>query len=157
MKKNNRKFISGTNWALAGLMSLLGFSACDIFKTGADEYGTPYAEFVVSGNVTDENGTALQGMGVIVSHAETAGQNAVEIRDTSFTKENGGFEYHYTGFPASMDIHMKFEDISAENARFEPDSAKVSFLRTELKGGKGWYEGKAEKTVNIVLKNRADE
>ena len=28
MKKLNRKLISGTNWALAGLLSLLGFSSC---------------------------------------------------------------------------------------------------------------------------------
>ena len=29
MKKFNRKLIRGTNWALAGILSLLGFSGCN--------------------------------------------------------------------------------------------------------------------------------
>ena len=29
MKKLNRKLIRSTNWALAGIMSLLGFSGCN--------------------------------------------------------------------------------------------------------------------------------
>lgn len=92
MKKLNRKFIRGTNWALAGLISLLGFSACsDDFKgepeptpdengivnngdnnNGNDdggavcEYGTPYAVFAVSGKVTDAQGNGLEGIRVVV-------------------------------------------------------------------------------------------
>ncbi|MDR2680658.1 MAG: radical SAM-associated putative lipoprotein, partial [Tannerella sp.] len=159
MKKFNRKFIKGTNWALAGLLSLLGFSSCDIINGGAEEYGTPYAEFVVSGKVTDSDNRGLQGIGVIVSKADhyqraTSGfipdRNIIthEILDTFRTKENGNFEYSYNGFPVndSINIFMKFEDLS-ENVRYEADSVKVTFFSSELKGGKGWYEGKAEKKI----------
>ncbi|MDR1525538.1 MAG: radical SAM-associated putative lipoprotein, partial [Tannerella sp.] len=170
MKKLNRKFIKGANWALAGLMSLLGFSSCGEIGgcAGKDdiqaEYGTPYAEFIVSGKVTDSDNRGkvtdsdnrgLQGISVIVSKADhhqraTSGfipdQNVItqEIQDTSYTKENGNFEYSYNGFPTndSINIHIKFEDLS-DNVRYEADSAKVTFFSSELKGGNGWYEGKA--------------
>ena len=43
MKKLNRKLIHGTNWVLAGILSLLGFSGCnEIFQM---EYGSPNADF----------------------------------------------------------------------------------------------------------------
>jgi hypothetical protein len=32
MKKNSFSLIKGMNWALAGLMSLLGFSSCDVIN-----------------------------------------------------------------------------------------------------------------------------
>ncbi|MDL2304152.1 radical SAM-associated putative lipoprotein [Bacteroides sp. OttesenSCG-928-D19] len=95
MKKLNRKLIRGTNWALAGLISLLGFSACsddfdskpepdeeEIINNGNNnngnshngnddggavcEYGTPYAIFTVSGKVTDAQGKGLEGIQVVV-------------------------------------------------------------------------------------------
>jgi putative lipoprotein (rSAM/lipoprotein system) len=166
MKKINRKFIKGTNWALAGLMSLLGFSSCDIINGGsAEEYGTPYAEFVVSGKVTDADDRGLQGANVTVSKVDIH-QRATssfipdldviteEIRQTSQTSANGDFEYCYRGTPGndSINIFMKFED-----ARFEADSAKVTFFGSDLKGGKKWSMGRAEKKINIKLKNRKSE
>jgi putative lipoprotein (rSAM/lipoprotein system) len=193
MRKFNRKFIKGTNWALAGLLSLLGFSSCEktinrgieevinggteeVINGGTEEpgtphveYGTPYAEFIVSGKVTDSDNRGLQGIGVIISRVDhhqraTSGfipdRNIIthEIRDTSRTEENGNFEYSYNGFPTndSINVFMKFEDLS-ENARYEADSEKVTFFSSELKGENGWYEGKAEKKINIKLKNKRSE
>ncbi len=173
MKKLNRKFIKGTNWALAGLMSFLGFSSCEKnntveYGTPYAEYGTPYAEFVVSGKVTDTKGNGLQGIQVVVSgvdhHQRTSGfipDNpviTVDIKDTLYTKEGGSFEYFYEGFPSndSINIKMKFEDIS-ENPRFETDSTKVTFFSSELKGEGRWYEGKAEKEIKIQLKDKKSE
>ncbi|MDR1114856.1 MAG: radical SAM-associated putative lipoprotein [Tannerella sp.] len=194
MKKINRKFIKGTNWALAGLISLLGFSSCEEYDNGGEspsseepelsvpsndipsndnegfsvEYGTPYAEFVVSGKVTDSDDRGLQDIGVIVSkvniHQRTTSsfipdRNVIthEVRDTSRTSANGDFEYHYSGMPGndSINIHIKFEDLS-ENARFEADSEKVTFFSSDLKGGEGWYEGRAEKKIDIKLKNKGE-
>ncbi|MDR1114854.1 MAG: radical SAM-associated putative lipoprotein [Tannerella sp.] len=168
MKKINREFIKGTNWALAGLMSLLGFSSCEKITNGGstEEYGTPYAEFVVSGKVTDADDQGLQGIGVIVSkvdHHQRTTSSFIpdrdvithEVRDTSRTSANGAFEYHYNGTPGndSVNVHIKFEDLS-ENARFEADSAKVTFFGSDLKGGERWYKGRAEKKISIKLKNK---
>jgi putative lipoprotein (rSAM/lipoprotein system) len=166
MKKFNRKFIKGTNWALAGLMSLLGFSSCEKIDNGGGvvEYGSPYAEFVVSGKVTDTKGGELQGASVIVSKVDvhqraTASfipdQNIItnEVRDTLHTSANGDFEYLYNGTPGndSINIHIKFE-----KEQFEADSAKVTFFSSELKGGKKWFQGRAEKKINVKLKNKEE-
>ncbi|MDR1114855.1 MAG: radical SAM-associated putative lipoprotein [Tannerella sp.] len=172
MKKINCKFIKGANWALAGLITLLGFSSCE----KNDNEGVsmvcgsvwPYAEFVVSGKVTDSDDRGLQDIGVIVSKADhhqratssfMPDRNVVtyEIRDTLRTSANGDFEYQYYRMPGndSLNIYIKFEDLS-ENARFETDSAKITFFDSDLKGGEGWYKGKAEKKIDIKLKNKGE-
>ena len=159
MKKLNRKFIKGTNWALTGLMSFLGFSSCekarmDMYGTPA-EYGTPHAEYAILGRVTDADGNALRGIRVAVVDYPF---NSIEINDTLYTKENGSFEYSHFGFPTndSINIKMKFEDVS-EKVIFETDSTIVTFLDPELKGGKGWFVGKAEKEVIIKLRRKEGE
>jgi putative lipoprotein (rSAM/lipoprotein system) len=172
MKKINRKLIKGTNWALSGLISLLGFSSCGkIIDDGGlvAEYGTPYAKFIVSGKVTDAQNQGLEGICVTVPKVDhyqraTAGfipdQNLIteEVRDTLYTREGGNFSYLYSGFPTndSINIHMKFEDVS-EEGRFEADSKKVTFFSSELIGGEGWFNGQAEKTLNVALKNKESE
>ena len=66
MKKLNRKLIRGTNWALAGLLSLLGFTGCGKDDNGGGEisveYGSPSSYFKVLGRVTNEQGQPLGGM-----------------------------------------------------------------------------------------------
>ena len=57
MKRLNRAYIKGTNWALSGLLSLLGFS-CDN-GGGMAEYGTPMATYTVKGKVVTDKGTAI--------------------------------------------------------------------------------------------------
>ena len=164
MKKLNRKFIKGTNWALAGIMSAIGFSSCNVIH-GPMEYGTPHADYKVSGKVTDSNGNRLQGIRVTIPEVNHDQRNdgfipdepiiTHAVNDTLYTKENGIFEYIYYGFPTkAVTVKMKFEDIS-EIARYETDSTAVTFSRSELKGGdKHWYSGKANKEVTIQLKDR---
>ena len=71
MKKLNRKLIRVTNWALAGLLSLLGFTGCGKDDNGGGEisveYGAPSANFKVLGRVTNEQGQPLGGMRVVAS------------------------------------------------------------------------------------------
>jgi putative lipoprotein (rSAM/lipoprotein system) len=164
MKKVNRQLIRGTNWALSGLVSLLGFSSCGkiIDDGGLIMYGTPYAEFVVSGKVTDAQNQGLEGICVTVPKAGSYQQGAAsyteERGDTLYTKEGGSFSYIHGGFPPkdSIHIHLKFEDVS-ESACFETDSAKVTFFSSDLEGKEEWYYGKAEKTISVTLKNKESE
>jgi len=169
MKKIFRTFIKGTNWALADLMGLLGF-ACSEDDYPAPEYGSPYADFMVTGKVTNEQGVPLSDVRIVVPKVDqyqkpTAGfipgqtffTEAVD--DTLYAAPNGSFEYTYHGFPINdtTNIHLKFEDLSA-NSQLSPDSVKVAFLPADIKGGEdGWYRGKAEKNINITLKRKEDE
>ncbi|MCL1973335.1 MAG: radical SAM-associated putative lipoprotein, partial [Bacteroidetes bacterium] len=65
MKKLSRVCNKGTLWVLSGLLSLLGFSECDRFP-GKVEYGTPRADFIVSGKVTDVEDRTLPQIRVVV-------------------------------------------------------------------------------------------
>ena len=165
MKKLNRRLIRGTNWALAGLLSLLGFTGCGKDNNNDGEmrveYGVPTANFKVLGRVTDEQGKPLSGMRVAASDATTVwGKgpdqcNVYLLRDTVYTASDGSFVREYSVFPTdSVYIHMKIED-SAEPSVYDSDSIAVGFAKDDLKGStKHWYRGAAEKKVNVTLKRK---
>ena len=165
MKKLNRKFIRGTNWALAGLLSLLGFTGCGKDDNGGGgisvEYGVPSANFKVLGRVTNEQGQPLGGMRVAASNVTAVwGKgpdqcNVYLLRDTVYTASDGTFVRIYSTFPAdSVYIHMKIED-SAEPSVYDSDSIAVGFAKDDLKGVcRTWFLGGAEKKINVTLKRK---
>ena len=165
MKKLNRKLIRGTNWALAGLLSLLGFTGCGKDNNGdgeiSVEYGVPSANFKVLGRVTNEQGQPLGGMRVVASEVTAVwGKGPKQcysglLRDTVYTASDGTFVRIYSTFPAdSVYIHMKIED-SAEPSVYDSDSIAVGFAKDDLKdSGRGWYLGAAEKQINVTLKRK---
>lgn len=168
MKRFNRKFIKGTNWALAGLLSFLGFSSCEDIEgpaEGSVEYGTPHANYIVSGRVMG-GGQPLSGVRVAVvsaDHCQTTRPGFIPdypvmttpLTDTLFTDGDGRFIYPYDGFPTdTVKIKMKFDDTA--NNTFASDSAVVSFHRYELKDGSGWFEGGVNKVVQFILKKKED-
>ena len=163
MKKFNRKLIRGTNWALAGLLSLLGFTGCGKDNNGdgeiSVEYGSPSSNFKVLGRVTNEQGQPLGGMRVVASEVTAVWGKGPEqcysglLRDTVYTASDGSFAREYSVFPTdSVYIHIKIED-TAEPSIYESDSIAVGFAKDDLKGGdtRG-FEGAAEKKVNVKLK-----
>ena len=165
MKKLNRRLIRGTNWALAGLLSLLGFAGCG--KDNNDdgemrvEYGVPTANFKVLGRVTDEQGKPLSGMRVVASDVTTVWGKGPEqcysglLRDTVYTATDGSFVREYSAFPTdSVYFHMKVEDPTTR-PDYDSDSVTVGFAKGDLKGStKHWYRGAAEKKVNVTLKRK---
>jgi putative lipoprotein (rSAM/lipoprotein system) len=192
MKIDRRAFIKKSNWALAGIIGMLGFAGCkkndgkdngedsgddsgnDNGENGGDDsgrkngeeiplmYGTPYANFTVKGAVVSAaTGKPIAGIRVVVprvDHHQRAtatfipGQRIItrEVNDTTYTNDNGLFEFKYQGIQTndSTNIIMKFEDI-AKN--FKADSAKITFLPSDLKDENGWYQGSATKEVSIKL------
>ncbi|AOH40006.1 hypothetical protein C7123_09340 [Tannerella serpentiformis] len=163
MKKLNRKLIRGTNWALAGLLSLLGFTGCGKDNNGdgeiSVEYGVPSANFKVLGRVTNEQGQPLGGMRVVASEVTTIWGKGPEqcysglLRDTVYTASDGSFVREYSLFPAdSVYIHMKIED-TTEPSVYDSDSIAVGFAKGDLKGADGsWFLGAAEKVIDVKLK-----
>ena len=163
MKKLNRKLIRGTNWALAGLLSLLGFTGCGKDNNGdgeiSVEYGVPSANFKVLGRVTNEQGQPLGGMRVVASEVTAVWSKGPGqcysglLRDTVYTASDGSFVREYSVFPTdSVYIHMKIED-SAEPSVYDSDSVTVGFAKGDLKGGDNhWFKGEAEKVIDVKLK-----
>ena len=165
MKKLNRKLIRGTNWALAGLLSLLGFTGCGKDDNGGGEisveYGAPSANFKVLGRVTNEQGQPLGGMRVVASEVTTIWGKGPEqcysglLRDTVYTASDGSFVREYSLFPTdSVYIHMKIED-PTKRPDYESDSVTVGFAKGDLKGADGsWFLGAAEKVIDVKLKSK---
>ena len=163
MKKLNRKLIRGTNWALAGLLSLLGFTGCGKDDNGGGgisvEYGVPSANFKVLGRVTNEQGQPLGGVRVAASNVTAVWGKGSEqcysglLRDTVYTASDGSFVREYSLFPAdSVYIHMKIED-TTEPSVYDSDSIAVGFAKGDLKGADGsWFLGAAEKVIDVKLK-----
>ena len=163
MKKLNCKLIRGTNWALAGLLSLLGFTGCGKDNNGdgeiSVEYGSPSSYFKVLGRVTNEQGQPLGGMRVVASEVTAVWSKGPKqcysglLRDTVYTASDGSFVGIYSTFPAdSVYIHMKIED-SAEPSVYDSDSVTVGFAKGDLKGGDNhWFKGEATKEVDVKLK-----
>ena len=154
MKRFKRKLIRGTNWALAGLLTMLGFSGgCS--GIGVVEYGSPSANFKVMGRVTDEQGRPISGVRIVAPNVEGkwGKQQYPSPLDTTYTSPDGSYRYWYNAgwAPDSVYVKLKFEDPTS-NPVYESDSVTVGFAKGDLKGASGeWYQGAAEKKVNITL------
>ena len=165
MKKMSRKLIKGTNWALAGLLTTIGFSSCEKTKDMPAEYGTPHASYTVKGKVTDEAGKGLDSIRVTIPSMELVTNTTstfipdhpyakVPVNDTLYTQNDGSFECKFEQFPLdTLKLNFKFEDIS-DNQRIESDSVTVAFPSSDLSGGEGWYAGEATQEITVKLKTK---
>ena len=82
MKIDRRTFIKKMNWALAGMIGMLGFSGCE--KIGVEEYGTPHADYTVKGAVTNKaTGKPIAGIRVGYS-CEFCGEYLYGVKPTPY-------------------------------------------------------------------------
>jgi len=170
--KINRAFIKGTNWALAGLISLLGFSGCDKMGSGSGsvEYGTPKADYTVKGSVVNKaTGKPIEGIQVTYDPGPVAIPMYGVIPapyepKAAVTTDNKG-EFKLTGyaFPLSMQSSQTpvyVHDIDGEkNGLFKSDTLQIDFSKAERtkKPQGGWYEGEYTVTVKVELTEIKDE
>lgn len=148
MKKFYRSFIKGTNWALAGLMGLLGFACSD--DSHMAEYGTPLATYKISGYVTNEKGEAVPDIKI---EAVTSDR----VADSPVLSSGSG---HYSVVAASIgrseQVDLFVSDIDKEaNGLYQNDTIRVVINSEDYYfEGDGWNRGEAAKQVNIVLKEK---
>lgn len=153
MKKQHRPLIKGTNWALSGLLGLLGFTSA---MTGCskEEYGTPWASYTIKGKVTDEKGKGISGIQVeiIIDKGDDW-----QFADTLLTQPAGDFTWERESLSADKDFDIVATDVDGEkNGSFDPTSTVVSFERKDLKGGSGWYKGKGTKDISIAMEEKEE-
>lgn len=119
------------------VVGALGFAAvgCDEAKPDempSEEYGCPYADYVVKGKVSDEEGNPIKGIAVNVQDVDL---------DTCFTSEDGSYGFEWGDMMPSDKIVLKYTDVDRDEngGMFMPLAKEVALERKEE--GKGWYRG----------------
>ena len=162
--KINRAFIRGTNCALAGLISMLGFTTgCE--KEARMEYGTPNADYTVKGTVVNKaDGKPIEGIqvayytpstGIIPMYGVISAPYKPKTSVTTDAKGEFKLKSNFSISELLPDenglVTVFVEDIDGEkNGLFQSDYLKVDFSKAEHSGKqKNWYEG--EYTVNVKV------
>jgi putative lipoprotein (rSAM/lipoprotein system) len=146
-------------WMLGGLLGLLGFSACDPFGVMRCEYGMPYSDYKVIGEVKDEAGKPVEGIRVVFAPWGRDSESAPWVNDTLYTDRAGKVagELEVDGIGDHMEV--EFADVDGpENGSFEPLLLKRSDLKiTQTKeGDKSWYQGEYTIEAKARLKKKAE-
>lgn len=134
MKKN---LLKRFNAIIAFLMGLLGFMpGCQVC-----EYGAPYSELSVEGEVTSEVAQPLKGIDVAVY------EHDYFIPEVCVTDSFGRYSTHIRSDAYPTDsVKLVATDPAGVYAS---DSTKVP---VQFTGADGWYKGSASVTVNFTLK-----
>lgn len=142
---------------IAWLLAFVGgMQACDIFSPRV-EYGTPSADYVISGKVTDkETRKPIKDIRVIYKSSDSPYGN-----DTVKTDAEGSYKlYMQRVFPTSdHSIYAEDMDGEANGGLFTGDSLKIktSEMKRTKKGKGNWYEGAYEKNdADFELKQNPD-
>jgi putative lipoprotein (rSAM/lipoprotein system) len=148
---------------IIALLTLIGsLTGCDYINTPA-EYGVPYADYEIKGTVTDSiMSSPVEHVRVTVTQNRTFTRNdsALVHIDTLAVKETdsaGKYDIQFHTFPLeAQTFKVKAEDIdgTANGGEFIPQQKSILFTNSDLSGGKGWYNGKAVKTIDIKLKKK---
>lgn len=124
MKKLNRSILRKINYCIGFILSLFGlatFSSC-MSKYGCpiveDMYGTPSAEFHISGRVENKLGKGVEGIKVSVYSQ----QNPLDT-----TNSDGSFKIDLYGHWPDEEIPLIASDIdSTQNGHYKTDTIYIS-------------------------------
>lgn len=157
MSKYKRLFIKGTNWALAGLLSLLGFTRCGLIDP-VDEYGTPWSRYHIKGKVVDKTtGEPIKDIEVKIAIPDSIASYYPEgLKNSWRTTTDGEGAFKLSDTPESYlleEIPIAISDVDgSQNGLYQSDTIHIDYkdaIKTEK--GKGWYQGEYTKTIHIKL------
>ena len=135
---------------LGCLLALLGFAGCESITTGGEEYGSPYVEFSIKGEVTDgENSIENVEVKLLSPYGLGVMQSKITDKDGKYS-----FPPDRIGLYDTLQIPIVADDL---NNKYQSDTVKVTFVRSDYSGKKKnneWFCGSAEKTVNFTLKKK---
>ena len=115
---------------------MLGFSTCSEEMTSA--YGTPTADYMYMGKVTDEDGDPIKGINVILQKHEYGGKYTDVLKVV--TDRNGRYSTDY--------IYWSLTD----------GISQTGYMKKEKTGaGDGWYAGKYILSDEIRLYHKPAE
>ena len=156
-----RLLIKYTNWILASLMGLFGFTGCRLFDPSATEYGVPSATYTVKGAVVNE-ATEVPIAGIRVGYSpemwdeDAFGSEPEYGRESNafvLTDANGGFTLSGIMFPNKEILPVYIEDVDEEeNGLFQSKMEKIDFSNaTHSEKSDSWYNGEYTITTTIKL------
>ena len=150
------------NVVLTALLSVLGFGCSsdepEEYGTILVEYGTPYADYIFKGTVTDEAGTPVQGIKTsLKSVFDNDNEHYVFGLDSVETDVSGSYQLKYVG---TQDRGLKIivEDIDGEanGGEFLSDTLDIDYNKAvqTKKSDEFWYEGAYDISQDIKLKKK---
>ena len=151
------------NAVLTALLSMLGFSCSldepDEYGSTPVEYGTPHADYILKGTVTDEAGTPIKGIKTSLKEISKndTGTHVFGI-DSIQTNESGNYQLKNSGMPYDKRVKLVVEDIDGEanGGEFLNDTLDIDYGKAvEVEeGDHHWYVGKYEVTTDVRLKKK---
>ena len=160
------RFYRWYNAVLTVLLSMLGYGCStsseedvEMYGVLVVEYGTPYAEYRVKGQVTDESGVPINGIKTSAKNVVASGMSGVHGfgLDSVQTDASGQFAVSFRCFPGNPETKLIVEDIDgdANGGEFLSDTLDIDFNKAvQTTKGEGWYEGSFEITQDIKMKKK---
>ena len=146
------RFYRWYNGLLASLLAFLGYGC----SSGEPEnypvmYGAPTVEFQLKGNVTDEDGKAVQGIKVKVQE-----HNWLNIDSVKTDVENSKITITASNEKGLKYCRLTVEDTDgAKNGEFKNDTINLNGAEAKkIKDGEGWFNGAYEVNVDVKLKKK---
>jgi putative lipoprotein (rSAM/lipoprotein system) len=159
--KINTAMIRVMNWALAGILALLGFTNCE--SKEECEYGVPNADYKIKGTVTDKaNAKPIKGI-MVTFNPNTKPVLMYGVMPTPYreyksdiTDQNGQYEFteHFSigEIPDNQGIVYVVDTDGAENGLYNDTTLNVDLNKAkQTRKGDDWYEGEFSIDLNIKL------
>ena len=151
------RFYHWYNHVLMTLLTMLGFGSCN--SIGEDEYGvipveygTPYTDFVIKGQVTDEDDVPIDGAKAVLKEIPEDHPEYVYGIDSTTTDSSGKFQMTTRFYLGCRDIKLVVGDTKGE---YINDTIAIDDMeRQQTAQGHGWSEGKFEVQPVVKLKKR---
>ena len=143
------------NTVLTALLTMLGYGCSSTDENrdvDVEEYGCPYADYVVQGSVTDEAGNPIQGINVKAPYGSDLDSQFAQIVQTD---AKGSFTLQEFSSTRGREIIVEDIDGEANGGEFLSDTIFVNSLpKTQTEKGNGWYTGKFDVKADIKLKKK---
>ena len=141
---------------LSVLLSVLGFSSCSKDDYPC-EYGSPNADYVIGGIVTDEEGNEINGILVSAESYQDVSDGRYWYNHASKkTNYQGEYYLSYREYGINTKLIVQDVDGEANGGEFANDTIDIDYesaIQTKKGDGK-WYGGVYSITQNIKLKKK---
>ena len=145
-----------TRWLCTLLLGVLGFTSCEKEDEIGDipaAYGTPTADYIFEGVVTDQAGNPIKGIEVQIDGSFERGTLRTLKHETAADGTYFTDIYKECGFVRSI----TYTDVDGEEngGEFESQTVKLTDMdKLQLRKGEGWYNGVFKLSAEVKLKNK---